>query len=395
MNQAVHRLAGRLAPALSLVALLAACGGGGGGGTSATPQGTLHMSLTDAPSCGYDNVNISIQKVRVNQSATASDTDAGWYDIDVTPAQRTDLLSLTNGVLQDLGQTTLPAGHYTQMRLVLAANGSSAPYANSVTPTGGSETALTTPSAQTSGLKANVDLTVNADQTADFVIDFDACRSIVKAGNSGQYLLKPVLEVTPQFLSGARGYVDATLANSGTVISLQQGGAVVKATTPDATGQFTLTPVAPGTYDLVISAPGRVTEVITGVTITDGTLTLLDASTAPFTLDVATAGTAAGVATAATSPILVTVSATQTLANGDVVEVASANVDGTTGAYALALPAQAPMVAAWSSSGSLTFAADTTAGTKYTLDATDGTTTKTAGPVTITAGATVTTNFAF
>ena len=46
------------------------------------------------------------------------------------------------------GQTQLPAGKYTQLRLVLAANDATHPFANSVVPSGGSEVALTTPSGQ-------------------------------------------------------------------------------------------------------------------------------------------------------------------------------------------------------------------------------------------------------
>src|SRR5215207_2334268 len=118
---------------------LAACGGGGdtGGGT-----GTLRMALTDAPACGYDAVNVTIERVRVHKSSSAGDNDAGWSDLVVAPQQRVNLLTLTNGVLEELGETPLPAGRYTQMRLVLAANGNNAPFANSVLPSGGSEVAL-------------------------------------------------------------------------------------------------------------------------------------------------------------------------------------------------------------------------------------------------------------
>jgi hypothetical protein len=176
---------------LTSLAILSGCGGGGGGGGSAT--GTLGLSITDQPACGYDHVYITVEKVRFHQSQTAQDSDGGWQEIILTPAKRIDLHSLTNGILETLGQTALPAGKYTQMRLVLASN-SVTPLANSVVPTGGSEVALTTPSGQQTGLKMNVDMTVAAGTVADFTIDFDACKSVVKAGNSGRYLLKPVMD---------------------------------------------------------------------------------------------------------------------------------------------------------------------------------------------------------
>lgn len=50
----------------------------------------------------------------------------------LNPAKKVNLLTLTNGVLQDLGKITLPAGHYTQLRLVLTPNTSTTPFANSL-----------------------------------------------------------------------------------------------------------------------------------------------------------------------------------------------------------------------------------------------------------------------
>ena len=199
-----------LKPVLCILALasLTACGGGSGGGVDSSgggsstvngdsDTGTLRLALTDAPACGFDTVFVTIQKVRVHKSSDANDIDGGWSEIVLNPAKKVDLLSLTNGKLEELGQTVLPAGKYTQLRLVLAEN-NGAPFANSAKPTGESEVALQTPSGQQSGLKTNIDITVAANTTSDFVIDFDACKSIVAAGGSGKYLLKPVLSMTPR-----------------------------------------------------------------------------------------------------------------------------------------------------------------------------------------------------
>ena len=48
------------------------------------------------------------------------------------------------------------------------------------------------------------------------------------------------------------GYVDASIAGSAANVSLQSNGVPVKATLPDASGQFVLYPVPLGTYDLVV-----------------------------------------------------------------------------------------------------------------------------------------------
>jgi hypothetical protein len=93
---------------LTGAALLAACGGGGSSTSASGTTGTLRVSLTDAPACGFDQVNVTIQKVQVNQSASASDSDPGWIDIALNPALRVDLLTLSNGVLAELGQVPWP-----------------------------------------------------------------------------------------------------------------------------------------------------------------------------------------------------------------------------------------------------------------------------------------------
>jgi hypothetical protein len=391
MKNALFRTTAALAVAAA--AVLSACGGGSGA-TAIADTGTLKLGLTDAPACGYDHVYVTIQKVRINQSASASDTDAGWTDITLNPAMRVDLLTLTNGVLADLGQTPLAAGHYSQLRLVLAANDGTNPTANALVATGSTqELPLTTPSAVQSGVKLNADIDIAANQMADFVLDFNACKSVVRAGNSGQFLLKPVVTVTPHYVSGVSGYVDASVA-AGATVSVQQGGAIVKATVPDATGHFVLEPVAPGSYDLVVTAPGRASAVVTGVTVADSAVTALNLSTAPLALPADTDGTLTGIVTTGITPIDATIDATQTLANGDIVDIAGTSADSTLGSYTLGLPSVAPQVAAYSASG-LSFAADTTAGNQYTLTATSSGSSKTAGPLAVTAGASIATDFSF
>ncbi len=320
---------------LALALSAAGCGGGGGIGGTGSPAGAMHVSLGDAPACGYDAVNVTIEKVRVHQSASASDTDAGWSEIVLSPARRVDLLTLTNGVLEDLGQTSLPAGKYTQLRLVLASNDATTPLANSVVPTGGSETALDTPSAQQSGLKLNADIDVPADKVVDLVIDFNACKSVVRRGNSDKYNLKPVLSVT-QVLSDAGmrvvGYVDPSIASTGTGVSVQSGGTVVKATVPDLTGKFVLYPVPVGTYDLVVTSTGHVTAVMTGVPVITTAYTYVNS--APVPIAPAMSASAPRSVTGTVTPASATLRALQSFAAGPTIEAQWAPVDATTGAFA-------------------------------------------------------------
>lgn len=347
----------------ALLVGLAACGGGGGG-DSAAGSGTLRLALTDAPSCGYDAVHVTVAKVRVHQSSSAGDADAGWSEVVLNPARRVDLLSLTNGVLMELGQIPLPTGKYTQMRLVLADNSATQPLANSVLPTGGSEVALKTPSGQQSGVKTNINIDIAENKMADFVLDFDACKSVVQAGASGQYLLKPVVTVIPRYVSGVQGYMDPALGAGVTRVSLQLNGTVVKATVPDSTGKFLLQPVAPGNYTLVMAAPGRTSAVVTGVPVAAETVTPLASAAAPVVLPPSASASAAG-----TAPADTLVRALQPLAVGTV-EIDGQYVNSVTGAYAFSLPVSAPLVAAYAAAPApLVFSADAPAAGRYTLRA--------------------------
>jgi len=366
------------AAALAAGLALFGCGGGGGGiGGTGRTEGTLRVAITDAPACGYDAVYITVDRVRVNQSSTASDSDGGWTDIVVSPAKRINLLDLTNGALEELGQANLPAGKYTQLRLVLVDNDSTHPLANSVIPTGGSETALDTPSAQQSGLKINTDIDVPEGKEADIAIDFDACKSVVKRGNSGKYNLKPVMQAVPVLSdAGLRvtGYVAPAIALPSTQVSVQFQGKPVKATVPDSTGKFTLYPLTAGTYDLVVTSDGHVTAVMTGVPVVSGTPTAVSSSTVTITPATSTMRSVTGTVTPATA----TVRALQALTGGPTVEVSWAAVDATTGDFAFSLPVQAPVKAAYVANPvSLTFTADSAAAGKYSIEAASAGATKT------------------
>ncbi|WP_342129765.1 DUF4382 domain-containing protein [Hydrogenophaga sp. OTU3427] len=355
--------------AIASLALLAACGGGSDGGGT----GTMRLALTDAPACGYDQVNVTVDRVRVHQSATAGDSAAQWQEIVLSPARRVNLLNLTNGVLEELGSTPLPAGTYSQLRLVLASNSGGAPLANSVVPTGGSETALDTPSAQQSGLKLQVHMTVAAGQIADYVIDFDACKSVVPRGNSGRFNLKPVVAVLPRVTTGLAvvGQLSNVSDSSATAVSLQQAGVVVRSTVPTAQGGFVLSPVPAGTYDLVVSAANRATMVLTGVPVSTSGVTTVSTSTSPIVLLSSGMRQVSGLVGTTGSPAIpdAIVAPWQTLL-GTTIEWGARPVDADTGAYAFSLPTQPGLKATYAAPpAALLWTPDTTTAARYTVNA--------------------------
>ena len=331
-----------------LVVFVTGCGSSNSSGTQ---QGTLKVSLTDAPAGGFDAVNVTVSKVRVHQSATASENDPGWSEITLNPAKKINLLDLTNGVLETLGQMPLPAGHYTQLRLVLLMNTATS-IANSVVlssdPT--TEIPLITPSAVQSGIKLIHEFDVAPGQRVDLVLDFDALKSIVHLGNGG-YLLKPVIHVVPTVLTGIDGFVDTSLLGDNVMVSSQVSGTVIRSTVPDPqTGEFFIDHLTAGDYDLVITADGHATAVIAGVPVSAATstavVTMVSTSVAPITLPTSTMRNISG--TVMTSPTstttVVNMDSMQTFtAGGPTVTVKSTDLLSG-GTYTLTLPIAAPLL---------------------------------------------------
>ena len=340
-----------MAGAVSTLAavVLAACGGGGG---DAAGTGTVQVSMTDAPAC-YKQVVVTVEKVRVQTSSDAGESESAWKDI--IPAGgpvQVDLLSLTNGQLQELGQTTVEAGRYTQLRLVLADNPASGAPANYVVLNDGQTKALKTPSGQQSGLKIKGDFRIDADETTPVLLDFDACKSVVVAGASGQYILKPVVRLSERAGASIQGYVTTTMSLSGTTVSAQQGGQIVRSTTPDSQGKFTLAYLPSGTYNVVITSDNRATGLISSVPVGTSSVVLNGTSTA-VVLPTSPMGTVTGTVTAAGDPVTdATVTAQQTI-DTQSLEIASTNVDALSAAYTLVLPSAAPVRYNWTSSGGL------------------------------------------
>ena len=183
---------------LSLILLMfVACGGGGGsGGDVAT--GTLSLSMTDASSSDYKAVFVTIDEVQVHLGGNENNPNH-WKSVDMPISPLTvDLFDLVNGVREDLGLVDLDAGRYTQMRLIIGEypNPDDYPFANYVVTNTEPPVVheLKIPSGYNTGFKVVNGFTINADQMTELILDFDATRSVIQAGSSGQWLLKPTVK---------------------------------------------------------------------------------------------------------------------------------------------------------------------------------------------------------
>jgi len=206
---------------ICLLTLFMGCSGGGGGsGGSGGSTGTLALSLTDAPSAEYEAVYVTIDRVDVHLGGNEANPK-NWKTItesgDTEHVKRTyNLLELQNGVLEFLGETDLEAGVYTQMRLIIGDDpdgrrnifGDAHEYANYIIDKSGTtvQQPLKVPSGTQTGIKLIKSFTVGKNQLTELIIDFDADKSVHRAGNSGKYLLKPTIKVLD-----ALAYIEGTV----------------------------------------------------------------------------------------------------------------------------------------------------------------------------------------
>ena len=149
------------------------------------------VRLTDSPG-DYEAVNIDLLNVQAH--VNDGDQSDGWITLDSNPGIY-DLLKLTNGAETVIASDEFPTGKVSQVRLVLGDN-------NSVT-VDGETFPLTVPSGSESGLKVSINADLIEGITYSVLLDFDAAKSVVSAGSSGKYLLKPVIKAITEAQDGA------------------------------------------------------------------------------------------------------------------------------------------------------------------------------------------------
>lgn len=247
-------------------------------------EGTAQVAvkLTDAPG-DYEAVFVDVEDVllkvdsqsEAEASAETETNEEGWVSLGNVEPQRINLLDLTGGITQLLGEAEIPAGYLHEMRLVLGEN-------NAVKLHGSDgEILLDTPSAQQSGLKVKVDQELNADTYYTFILDFDVDKSVVTQGNGG-YSLKPVLRLAVEEDAGS---IAGTVTPSTDQVVVQAESADVTTTAyVNAEGRFQLHGLEPGTYLVTVTPSeesGLEVKTINNVEVKQGEVTELE----PIMLD--------------------------------------------------------------------------------------------------------------
>jgi hypothetical protein len=259
----IGRFLKSLRPLILLMPLLLAGCGGGGGGDGVT--GTLALSMTDSTLPGFRAIYVTVDEVSVHPAS-----GGGWTTV-ANPNKTVNLLELINGVRSELGIATLPTGLYTQMRLRLGDQPDGSlnilsqphPFANYFIDDADQVVELKAPSGMQTGLKVVNGFVINENQTTELVLDFNAQKSVVHAGSSGNWLIKPTVKVLD---TATWAIVNGTVEDGaaapleGILVSAQifdPGAAdrseevvVEAATVTDSNGEFALF-LEPGSYNLV------------------------------------------------------------------------------------------------------------------------------------------------
>jgi hypothetical protein len=285
-------------PALAVMAM-AACDGGGGTG-SGTPR--LSIRLTDAPG-DLREAWVKVDKVYL-QGTTPADSTSGRVTLMETATGWVNLITLSGGNFASLvNGVAVPAGSYSQLRLVVcdayvvARDGTVYATSGATLPAGVTATGtLQAPSACQSGFKVKLPggaLTLE-NQSTILSVDFDVSQSFGhQAGNSGKWVLHPVMTATAVGFSGT---INGTVALATGVTLPTCGGAAVDLTrfvpravaaldsvsgTVSTSGQYAMA-VAPNSYTMTY-APA--------LSFTNGDSLSFTATATPATVTVASGGT--------------------------------------------------------------------------------------------------------
>ncbi len=269
--------------------------------TETPGAGHLRLHITDAPLDAENITGVYITFSEIHYKGH----DENWHRFDEFDGPVTiNLLDLTRGETDILGFFELEAGTYSQLRFILlATERGQGPPSNPQTYLefeDGTTTPLFVPSGEQTGYKAIGHFSVPANGHTEVTADFDIRRSVVRAGASGLYLLKPTIRLIVNEEAGRiTGEVTSVPENTGIVVYAYESGTYTEeeAAEPEAEqsrfpgavntdmvdeeGIYHIDFLAPGSYDLVVASTldGEFEEVlgiVEGVTVESGQTTVRD-----------------------------------------------------------------------------------------------------------------------
>lgn len=289
-----------LLPVLAAAAL-AACDGGAGGTGSAPAR--LTIRLHDAPG-DLAEAWVKVEEIYL-QGTSAADSTGGRVVLSETPSDWIELTELTGASFATLvNGEPVPAGRYSQLRFVVCEayvvtdDGDVYATRDAELPAGvAADGTLQVPGGCSSGIKVKLPgggVTLESDATI-LAVDFDVSQSFGhQAGNSGRWVMRPVLTATEVgFAGGIAGTV--TVAQGVTLPAC--GGAAVDVTKfvpravagADSTSGVVSTA---GQYSLSVPAGTYTMAYAPAVSFTNGDSLAFTATATPASVTVASGATA-------------------------------------------------------------------------------------------------------
>jgi hypothetical protein len=197
----------------------------------------LNVYMTDAAAL-YDSVNITFSQVSAH-------IDSQWITITGDPVT-VDLLEWTNGNKLLIGSADVPAGKYTQVRVII-----------DDAEIGIDDTvhSLTVPSGAQTGLKFGPQFVVEEGSIYELVFDFDVNRSIVVNGPKKSpkgYKLKPHMRMIATAVAGSISGVVTNPKDLPIAYAIQSDDIITSSLVDTTSGYFMLGFLNEGEYTVSI-----------------------------------------------------------------------------------------------------------------------------------------------
>ncbi len=165
-----------------------------GGSPTASSQGNARVMLKDSPFSDARAVLVTFTEVSVHASG------GGWTTLPFAggaTSRTCDLKQLTNAAQDVLGTGSLPAGHYTGLRLTIASAfiyfdqaAAAGPCASAIAAPVGRNAPVDIPPGQ---IILNREFDIASGNTGTILLDFDGDKSIIQNGST--YKMQPVISV--------------------------------------------------------------------------------------------------------------------------------------------------------------------------------------------------------
>jgi len=212
----------------------------------------VFVRLTDAPSPPLASAQVWISEVYL-----VGDGENPRFTITTGPSTEYDLLDFQDGVTALIGDNTIPAGDYAQLRMIV--DSARVTLADGALFSNGTDTStMKVPSGSQTGIKVVFGGPVHIEpgQTV-VVVDFDVSRSFVFQGTStapdGVHF-KPVLHGVVADEAGSISGTSSPGAARGKLFAIVGTDTVATALADQTTGAYTLMFLPPATYTVLDSS---------------------------------------------------------------------------------------------------------------------------------------------